>query len=241
MLLLPFVVLWAQDEEITWEEEDDDFLIFGRYLSFRVGGYSSSTSAGVADDADYYDYKVMGYSNFSAGLEMGFYLTSRLMLSGGIDFCYRKMDTEHWDNDWLGDYVRKTRLDFVLIPMTLTLKFFPLGSHNSYGNRPPVSPWIGAGVGMYIIAEGNDFGNHDYWDDYGYDDYWYDDSSDRQNDVNAGYHFAGGLLIPINRSMDIGIELRYTKAEGVPYYSYYSSDPIDIGGLNVFVSFGMSY
>lgn len=239
LLLLPLAVV-AQEEEVyeeEWELDNDPNWNPGRgSLQFRFGGFYSDSKKQVRDDADYYEYQPYGYTNFSMGVEYNFALNEFLSLTAGADVYYKKVKTEFWADTMLGDKVKRQDFEFTMIPMTASVKLYPFG--NGYGGNADrnVLPWIGGGIGAYIISEGEYYNDGYYdewwhdWDGYGYDEPY--------TDVGFGSHVAGGIQINFKERWSVGFEARYSWAEAFPYEDYYGDDPLDIGGMNLFFTFG---
>lgn len=239
LLLMPLGAI-AQEEEVIVEEEwqldqDPDWIPGRGSLIFKLGGFVTESKKQVREDADYYEYQPYGYNNFGVGVEYNFALNKFISITGGADIFYKKVKTEFWADTDAGDKVKRQNFEFSLIPITASVKLFPFGNGMDGNRDRTILPWIGGGIGAYIISEG-DYEEYEYYDEY-WDD-WVDDYTDTYTDVGFGSHIAGGIQYNFSERFSAGFEVRYTWAEATPYEDYYGNDPLDIGGMNIFFTFG---
>jgi outer membrane protein W len=159
------------------------------------------------------------FNNVTVGGEWLFGMTPKL--EGGLGIGYYQDTVPTLYTDLVNTNGTEIRQDLKLriVPFTGSVRFLPLG------NRAPVQPYIGAGVGVY------------YWR--------YSETGqfvDFQNNVFTGNFVGsggavgpvvmGGVRAPIG-SASVGFEVRYQSAEGkLPNDQGFAGSTIDLGGFN---------
>ena len=238
--LLAPVAVFAQDGgevEEEWSFAEDENWMPGRSsIILRFGGFHTESKKQVRDDADYYDYEPYGYTNIGGGVEYNYALNKFINLTAGAEIYYKKVRTEFWAESDAGDRVNRQDLEFTLIPLTVGVKLFPLGNSWDGDRERTVLPWIGGGIGAYIISEA-EHSEYEYWDDYWEE--WVPEWSEFHNDAGFGAYLSGGIQYKFSEKFSTGLEVRYTWAEATPYIEYYSDDPLEVGGMNVYFTFGI--
>lgn len=128
-------------------------------------------------------------------------------------------------------------------PIQASIKFTPLG------RKGKAIPFIGGGVGAYIWTvrlQGDyiDFESGEEFIDLELDAIvigYPTNSVDarEENKISFGFHFFGGVMIPIANRISIEGEVKYNRVAGNFKDSFIGFDPFDLGGLTI--SVGMNY
>lgn len=229
LLLLTSVFVLAQDEESSYFRDRGTF-------NFRVGGFFMDTGDKLDEDADYYDYQVVNYRNIALGLEYDYALSNFLSVSATLDIIFKRVETDHWEN-FGDDRIKNQGHDFGLIPMTATLKLYPMGNGMD-GIERKFIPWFGGGIGGYGLTEGNQRNRNAFYSEWLNEWIYFDDYEEDPGDFQFGSHVAGGFHYKFSGKWNMGLEFRYTWVEAYPQEGYYGVDPLDCGGMNLFLSLG---
>jgi outer membrane protein W len=159
------------------------------------------------------------FNHVTAGAEWLFGITPNIEGGLGLGIYQRSVPTVYTDvvNTNGTDIVQTLKLR--VIPFTATVRVLP------FGNRQPIQPYIGAGVGAYRwrYSETGQF-------------------VDPQNIVFTGNFVGsggasgpvilGGVRVPIGPA-GIGFEIRHQSAEGkLPLDQGFAGTKIDLGGFN---------
>jgi opacity protein-like surface antigen len=182
-------------------------------------------------------------SDFDApafAVDFSWRLISRLDVVFGVEYSGRKQrseDRRYYDPSSGRSVVQDTRLSQV--PLTLSLKFYPIGRGERVGQyawiRKAVVPYVGGGIGgtWYELKQKGEFvdktdpGNAFIFEDSFTSDDW----------TFAGHVFVG-VDIKLTRSLGLILEGRYYAAIAADMQGdFVGFDPIDLAGGRVMLGF----
>ncbi len=211
-------------------------------LGFR-GGWAFNRSKG-----EIYDFLTneltLSKSDFDAPaftVDFSWRLISWLDVVFGVGYSGRKQKSEDRTfNDIQGNpVVQRTRL--TQVPLTLSLKFYPIGRGDQVGQyawiRKAVVPYIGGGIGgtWYELKQRGDFVDKGdpnvLGDEFIFTDVFISD------DWAFAQHVFAGLDIKLTRSFGLILEGRYYWADADVQGDYVGFDPIDLDGARVMIGF----
>jgi hypothetical protein len=227
VLLLPICAL-AQEE---W------YPLKTGTISFRIGYFMPTGNSDIWDEntADL-TYEVSDFNNYLVGIEFNYFATRHFTVGVAIDYYKKSINSNY--RDYVDDQGYEITQDITLeiVPVTGTFKFMPLGNGSpGYRGQRGSSfvPWIGAGIGIYPFRY-EEFGEFiDFSDMSIYD-------GDFITEATAfGFHFAGGVVVPVGFDWDAFAEFRYAVVKGDLSEDFLGFDPIDLGGAGFI--FGASY
>jgi hypothetical protein len=207
-------------------------------LSLHIGGFvPRGEDSRVEDDVlfrnlfsgeDSLAFDLSEFNGATIGAEWLFALSDRV--EAGLGVGYYRQTVESFYADLVKENGAEIEQDLRLriVPISATVRFTPLG------RRAPLTPYIGAGVGVmswrytetgeFVDFEGTIFGGRFVGHDWA-----------------AGPLVLGGLRVPLGES-DLGFEVRYQKAEGdLPPEEGFIGSRIDLGGFNYLLTFGVQF
>lgn len=136
------------------------------------------------------------------------------MKKDGDDYLY--YDPE-WDSDVAGDST------MTIVPLTVTLRYQPC-------TRSRFCPYVGAGVGYYMVEEEIDAEVYDYE----YDEYYTVRGSDEDNVL--GLHAVVGFDARTRTGSSFTGEVRWSTADGEIW-----GEDLDFGGLTASVGYRFTF
>lgn len=201
-------------------------------VNFYLGGFTPrALDARPDEDILVQDGVFLSTANRTRGIDIGqfnrvtvggewlFAMTRNVEGGLGLGFYQRAVPTVYTDLvNKNGTDIEQT-LKLRIVPFTATVRFLP------FGNKQPVQPYIGAGVGVYSWR----YSETGYFIDF-------------QNNVFSGNFVGsgaatgptifGGVRVPIG-SAGVGFEIRHQSAEGkLPTDQSFAGTTIDLGGYN---------
>jgi hypothetical protein len=159
------------------------------------------------------------FNHVTVGGEWLFGLTRYVEGGLGLGFYQRTVPTVYTDLVNTNGTDIQQDLKLRIVPFTATVRLVP------FGNRAPVQPYFGAGVGVYSwryseTGQFVDFQNNVFTGNF------------VGSGAAVGPAILGGVRFPIG-SMGAGFEIRYQSAEGdLPDDQGFAGSKIDLGGLN---------
>jgi hypothetical protein len=239
VLMLAFLLLLPLS--VSALDDDDDYLPLKRgSVSFRIGGFFPRGNSDIWEDNTYdLTYEVSDFRYFTVGMEVNWFLNRFITLGVALEYYSKSIATEYRDYIGADDMPVSQEIRLTMAPATGTFKFTPLGNGSpGYGGErgSSIVPWVGAGIGAYTFTY-EEYGEFiDFSDpDLPIFEGWFI----AEDEVALGYHFAGGIVIPIGFDWDVFGEIKYVFAEGDMGDDFHGFDPIDLGGL--YATFGLSY
>lgn len=182
----------------------------GAYVSGFIGGSSLKdadleTSGYDWQSEQYYESK--DKVKFDTGISVGGtggYDFGIIRLEGELSYKYNEVDSIN-GRDQEHYYLTEEVGTFAFMANV----FFDL--HND----SPITPYIGGGIGVATIYNGND--RNDYYDD--------DDYDDEEYDSVFAYQVGGGLEIALNKRLSLDVGYRYFVTDTAKFNidSYYIS------------------
>lgn len=119
-------------------------------------------------------------------------------------------------------------LQLRIVPITATLRFFPLSRHGG------LQPYVGAGVAAiaWRYSETGEFVD--------YSDYSIFRARYLASGTDPGLVILGGARVPIGNRFGLGGEFRYLKGQGNLPADFYG-EHIDLGGMSYLVTFNFRF
>lgn len=238
-LMLAMIALLIAPMSVGANDDDDGWMpLKTGSISFRVGGFFPNGESDIwNENLDNLTFEMSDFNGATAGVEFNWFASRFLTVGFAIDFYRKTVGTEYRDFvDTSGASIFQD-LTLEVTPITVTVKFTPLGNGSpGYGGErgSPIVPWVGAGVGVYAFTyeEAGEFIDFS-------DLSIIDGPFIAEEETGFGVHVAGGLMVPIGLDWDVFGEARYSIVEGDLGDDFVGFDPIDLGGFSF--HFGASY
>jgi hypothetical protein len=205
-------------------------------ISFSLGGFvprgiDSRTSGDVlVNNLDFLAFDVDDFKSGTFGAEWEFPLNEFVHAGLGLSLMSESEPSVY--ADFVEDDGTEIEQDLKLrvVPFMATVRFLPMG------DRGPVQPYLGAGIGIFPwrYSETGEF--IDFADQGRVFRETYDDSG-----ATAGPVIFGGLGFPVG-NWNIGGEIRYQSAQGeLDRGQGFAGDKIDLGGFTYSAIFKVKF
>jgi hypothetical protein len=204
-------------------------------------------------------YKKSSFQDASMGLSYEAFLTRSFSLTIGLDV-FRKSKAAYY-KDWIGNslpdgdfafpskeyrgsFEIKHSVTLASAPISLSVKWAPLG------RRGNIIPYVGGGVNATIWNVKMQGDLVDFNDPYLYSDPFgqatvypvysvYTKEADGFGRVSWGWQAFGGVMIPVGARMTADVGAQYLSVPAEFNSGFIGFQPIDVGGLQIFV--GINY
>lgn len=226
-------------------------------LTFKAGYFIPRLTGNFWDtEFENMTYKKTSFQDASIGISYEAFLGRNLSVIIGFD-AFRKTKAALYKDyvgysdsagvyafpasGFRGQFELKHSISLAAAPIQLSFKWVPLG------RRGNVSPYIGGGVHAMIWNVRMQGDMVDFGDEYIFEDPWgtavvypvysvYAEESEGIGRVSFGWQAFGGLMIPVGTRMTADVGVQYFACPAELVNAFQGFDPIDIGGLQIFVA-----
>jgi hypothetical protein len=186
--------------------------------------------------------EISDFNSFMIGAELDMFAGKYLSIGFGFDYYSKSVISEHHHFFSDDGIPVGQEIQLKLIPAFITLKLFPFGKESPVlegirGTR--ILPWIGMGLTLlyydyneyimeYVDGKFNGYSLGD-WEGF----------TSSNDDPAIGFHFCGGVILPINSEWNFFSEARYSSIKVDLFQKIRNSYCLDLSGLTF--TCGVSY